>query len=49
MTSHVDAAYSKITVELLGRGRKEKGGIINENKKGRKTRKTKTESRKDND
>jgi hypothetical protein len=49
LTSHVDAAYNKIALELLGRGRKEKGGIINENKKRRKTRKTETESGKDND
>ena len=48
-TSHVDAAYSKTALEFLGRGRKKKGGIINENKKRRKTRKTETESGKDSD
>jgi len=32
MTAHVDAADSKIALGLLGKGRKEKGGIINENK-----------------
>jgi len=49
VTSHVDAAFSKIALELLVKGRKEKGGIINENKRRRKTRKTETESGKDSD
>ena len=49
VTSHVDVADSKIAFELLGKGRKKKGGIINENKKRRKTRKTETESGKDSD
>ena len=49
MTTHVDAVDSKIALELLGKGRKEKGEIINANKKRRKTRKAETESGKDND
>ena len=43
MTSHVGAAGSERELELMGKGRKEKGGIINENKKRRKTRKTEIE------
>jgi hypothetical protein len=35
MTSHVDAADSKIALKLLGRGRKEKGRIVNENERRR--------------
>ena len=49
MASHVDAADSKIALELLGKGRKEKRGIINENKKRRKTSKTERGCGKDND
>jgi hypothetical protein len=49
VTSHIDAADSKIAFELLVKGRKEKRGIINENKNRRKTRKTDTENEKDTD
>jgi hypothetical protein len=49
MTSHVDAAGSKIALALLGKGRTEKRGIINENKKRRKTSKAGTGSGKGND
>jgi hypothetical protein len=40
MTSYVDAADSKRELELMGKGRKGKGRIINGNKKRRKAKKT---------